>query len=56
MAKKGPILEKINNKNNKEEYYLTDAIGIANSQSLKCSYIIESLEGDMELKYVVKHT
>ncbi len=36
------ILSKISNKNNKNEYYLTDAISIASSLNLKCGYLLEN--------------
>jgi bifunctional UDP-N-acetylglucosamine pyrophosphorylase/glucosamine-1-phosphate N-acetyltransferase len=35
------FLESIDNKNKKQEYYLTDAIAIANKHGSKCGYIID---------------
>lgn len=39
-----PLLRQIDNKNSKQEYYLTDLVKIANKNNLLCKYVLDSEE------------
>lgn len=43
-SKVWPLLRQIDNKNSKQEYYLTDLVKIANKNGLLCKYILDSEE------------